>query len=213
MPCKRNCARPFAICAMHARRLTRCRKGSTASARPWPCRSSLPMMLSGFLRRQELRAALRAMANAGQRALLLEDPAFADACLEQPAALSGLHPQHGEGEAKDQGNQDFILVEAVKKRRLETLFAPQLAEIDAMEETIAQANMIADIARNDLQLHSGMEPRAFGEFVKPVETKANAPWLRRSTDFNGKEIVVVIDTGGGPAKVATPDQVRDGLFF
>jgi hypothetical protein len=47
-----------------------------------------PKDVVGFLRRQELRAALRNM-DAGQRALLLKDPAFADAMLEQPPALSG----------------------------------------------------------------------------------------------------------------------------
>jgi hypothetical protein len=43
----------------------------------------------GFLRRQELRATLRTM-DTGQRELTLNDPAFADAMLEQPPVLSGL---------------------------------------------------------------------------------------------------------------------------
>ena len=100
-----------------------------------------PKDVVGFLRRQELRAALR-LANAGQRALLLEDPAFADAMLEQPPVLSGLQPQQI-GKDKDEGNQDFLLVEAAKKRRLELLFAPQLAEIAELEGTIAEAAQIA----------------------------------------------------------------------
>jgi hypothetical protein len=167
----------------------------------------------GFLRRQELRAALRSAANTGQRTLLLEDPTFADAMLEQPAALSGLHPQHGEGEAKDQGNQDFILVEAVKKRRLESLFAPQLAEIGEMEKIISEANMIADIARVDLQSNSGMDSRVFAEFVKPVENKANAPWLRHDKDWDGHDRIIVVDVENHRGRVATPDEVRDGVFF
>jgi hypothetical protein len=166
----------------------------------------------GFLRRQELRAALRASANAGQRALLLEDPAFADAMLEQPAALSGLQPQQI-GEAKDQGNQDFLLVEATKKRRLESLFAQELAQIDAMEKTIAEANMIADIARVDLQSHSGMEPRVFGEFVKPVETKVNAPWLRRDKDWDGNDRIIVVDVANHTGHVATEREILDGKYY
>jgi hypothetical protein len=161
----------------------------------------------GFLRRQELRTALRTMSS-GQRALHLANPAFADAMLEMPPVLSGLHPVEG------QPGEDSSLVETTKEQRLGSLFGPQLAEISELEKTIAEANMIANLARGDLKLHSGMDDqRVFEEFVKPIETKANAPWLRRSTDFNGKEIVVVIDTGGGPAKIATPDQVRDGRFF
>jgi hypothetical protein len=172
-----------------------------------------PADVVGFLRRQELRAALRAAANTGQRTLLLEDPTFADACLEQPAALSGLHPQHGEGDAKDQGNQDFLLVEATKKRRLESLFAPQLAEIEEMEKIISEANMIADIGRNDLQLHSGMEPRVFNEFVRPVESKANAPWLRRMKDANGIERDHVIDVEAHRSHVASEREILDGKHY
>jgi hypothetical protein len=141
----------------------------------------------GFLRRQELRAALRSMANARQRALLLEDSAFADAMLEQPPALSGLQPQQI-GEAKDEGNQDFLLVEATKKRRLETLFAPQLEEIAELEKTVSEANMIADLARVDLKLHSEMDDRTFADFTKPIEGRQSAPWLRRFTE-NGIEVI------------------------
>jgi hypothetical protein len=171
-----------------------------------------PSDIVGFLRRQELRAALRATANAGQRALLLEDADFCDAMLEQPPALSGLQPQQI-GEDRDQGNEDFLLVEAAKKRRLESLFAPQLAEIDAMEKTIAEANMIADIARVDLQSNSGMDSRVFAEFVKPVESKANAPWLRKDKDWDGNERIIVIDLQNHRGRVATEDEIRDGVFF
>jgi hypothetical protein len=165
----------------------------------------------GFLRRQELRAALR-MANAGQRAMLLEDENFADSLLEQPAALSGLQPQQI-GTDKNQGNQDFLLVEAVKKRRLESLFAPQLAEIDAMEKTIAEANMIADLARVDLQSNSGMDSRVFAEFVKPVESKQNAPWLRKDKDWDGNERTIVIDVQNHRSHVASEREILDGKFY
>jgi hypothetical protein len=167
----------------------------------------------GFLRRMELRTALRSMENSGQRELLLQDPAFADAMLEQPPVLSGLQPQQI-GEDKSKGNQDFLLVEAAKKQRLESLFAPQLAEIAELEGTVAEANMIADLARVDLQSSSGMEPRVFAEFVKPVEAKQNAVWLKRDTDLKGNAIVRVFDPANHTAfPIATADQVRDGVFF
>lgn len=50
-----------------------------------------PADVVGFLRRQELRATMRTM-DRGPRALLLQEPAFADAMLEQPPILSGLDP-------------------------------------------------------------------------------------------------------------------------
>jgi hypothetical protein len=165
----------------------------------------------GFLRRQELRAALRSMANAGQRALLLKDPAFADAMLEQPPALSGLQPQQI-GEDKAEGNQDFLLVEAAKKRRLESLFAPQIAEIDELEKTISEANMIADLARVDLKLHSEMDDRQFTEFVKPIENRQSAPWLVQVGDTVMR---VRPEKRGTPEyhTPATPDELRDGVKF
>lgn len=87
-----------------------------------------PKDVVGFLRRQELRAALRSM-DPGQRAVLIEDPAFADAMLEQPPALSGLLPA------------EKFLVDQVREKRLENLFAAQIGEIDELEKTVADANM------------------------------------------------------------------------
>jgi hypothetical protein len=170
-----------------------------------------PNDVVGFLRRQELRAALRAAANTGQRELLLDDPTFADACLEQPAALSGLQPQQI-GDDKSKGNQDFILVEAVKKRRLETLFAPQLAEIKDLEKTIAEATEIFDLSLVDMKLHSGMDDRTFTEFVAPIMNRKNAPWLVK----NGDAIVRVRPELKGTPQLnqpATADEIADGKFY
>jgi hypothetical protein len=165
-----------------------------------------PADIRGFLARQELRSALRAAANTGQRALMLQDPAFADACLEQPAALSGLHVVEG------QPGEDASLLETTKKQRLETLFGPQLEEIDALEGTIAEANMIADLARNDLKLHSEMDDRTFIEFIRPVEAKQNAVWLRKYME-NGVEVIRVVDLENHRARVATEREILDGKYY
>jgi hypothetical protein len=166
-----------------------------------------PADVVGFLRRQELRAALRAAANTGQRALLLQQPEFADAMLEQPPALSGLHPVEGAP------SEDASIVDNAKEQRLGSLFGPQLAEISEMEKTIAEANMVADLARVDLQSSSGMEPRAFAEFVKPVESKQNAPWLRKDKDWDGNERIIVIDLQNHSGRVATEREILDGRFY
>jgi hypothetical protein len=155
----------------------------------------------GFLRRQELRATLRSV-DAGQRALLIAgDSAFADALLEQPAVVSGLLAA-----------ENFI-VENAKEQRLGSLFGSELAEIEEMERIISEANMIADLARVDLQSHSGMEPRVFGEFVKPVELKAGALWLTRMKDAAGNEVPHVIDVEAHRAHVATEREILDGKFY
>jgi hypothetical protein len=153
----------------------------------------------GFLRRQELRAAMRTMER-GPRALLLQDPAFADAMLELPPILSGLVPD------------EQFLVDAIKETRLKTLFAPQLAEIDALADTVAEARAIVDIAHNDLKSESGMQEHVFNEFVKPIEAKQGAPWLRRAVE-EGREVVRVVDLDRGVGRVATEREILDGKYY
>jgi len=72
--------------------------------------------------------------------------------------------------------------------------------------------MIADLARNDLKLHSEMDDRTFTEFVKPIESKANAPWLQRYVE-NGREVVRVVDLENHVARLATPEEVLAGKFY
>jgi hypothetical protein len=157
-----------------------------------------PADILGFLRRQEIRTVLRGM-DEGQRAVLLaSNPEFIDSMLEQPA-LSGSVP-----------NQ---IIEAAKKERLAGLFGPQLAEIAELEATIAEANMIANLARNDLKLHSGMDDqRVFEEFVRPVETKAGAQWKRKYIE-NGVEVWRIIDLENHVARNATPSELRDAKEY
>jgi hypothetical protein len=159
-----------------------------------------PADVVGFLRRQELRAALRTM-DAGQRAVLIaQDPMFADAMLEQPPSLSGLLP-----------GENFV-VENAKEARLGALFGPQLAEIGELEKVVAEANMIADVARVGLQSSSQMEWPAFNEFVKPIENRQGAPWLLKSGD---QVVRVRPELKGTPQlhQPATEQEIRDGVYY
>jgi hypothetical protein len=166
----------------------------------------------GFLRRQELRSVLRTM-DAGQRAMHLNDPSFADAMLELSPVASGLFlAEDFEGTVSPEIQRDRDIVAAAKEKRLAGMFAPQLAEIAELESTIAEANMIADVARVELQSSSGMEWPTFNEFTKPIELKANAPWLRRFTE-EGREVVRVIEPGTSTARIATEREVLDGKFY
>jgi hypothetical protein len=159
-----------------------------------------PADIVGFLRRQELRAAMRTM-DRGERAVLIaNDAAFADALLEQPPSLSGLV-----------AGEKFI-VDNAREQRLGALFGPQQAEIEALEETIKQANMIADLAHNDLKLHSEMDDRAFTEFVRPIENRQGAPWLVKHGDTVTR---VRPELRGTPGlhQPATPEEIANGVFF
>jgi hypothetical protein len=154
----------------------------------------------GFLRRQELRATLRGM-DTGARALAIaNDESFADALLETAPVVSGLLPA------------EKFIVDAAREKRLESLYGPQLAEITELEATVTDANMIANLARNDLQLHSAMEPREFNEFVKPIENRQAAPWLLK----NGDAIVRVRPELRGTPQLhqpATPEEIREGVYY
>jgi hypothetical protein len=167
----------------------------------------------GFLKRQELRSVLRSM-NAEQRAMHLNDPSFADAMLETAPLVSGLFlAEDFKGTVSAEIQRDRDIVAAAKEKRLAGMFAPQLAEIEELEKTVSEANMIADLARNDLKLHSGIEDqRVFEEFIRPVEAKQNAPWLRKYTE-EGKEVIRVVDLENHRARVATEREILDGKYY
>jgi hypothetical protein len=159
-----------------------------------------PADILGFLRRQELRQTLRSL-DAGQRAVLLAgNPAFADAMLETDPLVSGLLPA------------EAFIVETAKEQRLGSLFGSQLAEIDELEKTIADASMIFDLALVDLKASSEMDDRTFTEFSTPIMNRQGAPWLRRYTE-DGKEVIRVIDLQNHSARIATEREVLDGKFY
>lgn len=163
----------------------------------------------GFMRRAELRSVLRSM-TADQRAMHLNDPQFCDAMLELPPLASGLFlAEDFKGTIPPEVQRDRDIVAAAKEKRLAGMFAPQLAEIAELEGTIAEANMIADVARVDLQSNSGMEWPAFNEFTKPIELKTATHWLRKDSDGT----IRVIDLENHRARVATEREILDGKYY
>ena len=106
-----------------------------------------------------------------------------DAVLEQAAWVSGIN-------TFDPG--ELALYEGAKAERLRDLHGPLLdaiAERDAIE---SEAQMILDVAHNDLKMHSGLDDRAFADFAKQVESGINALWLKRDKDAAGNEVVYVL---------------------
>ena len=128
----------------------------------------------GFLRRQELRQALRSTTDRGARALLLQQPEFIDAMLEQPAILSGLLPT------------EQFLIELHKGNAAENSLRPAIGRNRLARRVIAEARAITGVAYNDLKAKSGMPEHAFNELVEPIEARKNAPWLKRSVE-DGQE--------------------------
>jgi hypothetical protein len=166
----------------------------------------------GFLRRQELRQTLRTM-DTGQRELALNDPAFADAMLETAPLVSGLFlAEDFKGTVSAEIQRDRDIVAAAKEKRLAGMFGPQLAEIDALAETIAEARAITGVAYNDVRAESGMQEHVFNEFCKPIEARQNAPWLKKYTE-NGVEVIRVVDLENHAARIATEREILDGKYY
>lgn len=104
----------------------------------------------GFLRRQGLRAALKGMTLGERQALLTGANAnveFVDAALDQHPVLSGFA----------NNPMEMQIFAAAQEDRLHSLFGPQLAEI---ETTIAEAELIANVARGDISRRSGVTASA-----------------------------------------------------
>lgn len=154
--------------------------------------------------RRELRTILRSM-DRGQRALLLSgagaDADFQDAMLEKNPVMSGLMPE------------EKFLVDAAREQRLAGLYGPQQAEISELQNVIAEANMIFDVALGQLKLHSAMDDRDFNDFVAPIMSRRDAPWLVRHGD--GPVMRVRPEFTGTPQlhQPATAEEIADGIFF
>jgi hypothetical protein len=73
--------------------------------------------------------------------------------------------------------------------------------------------MVANVVRSDIAADSGLEQREFEAEAKAVESGINALWLRKDKDANGNERIIVVDVENHRSRVATSDEIRDGVFF
>jgi hypothetical protein len=151
------------------------------------------------MERAEIRAFIRGLSDKDRIAALLQqpDPKVLDAVLDAPAALSGVPEQH---------------YAAAKAAREEQLFGAQLAEIDALQAVVDEANAAATIARTDLATVVGMDHASFDQIMLPIENKTAAPWLVR----NGETVLRVDPTKRGTAEFQLPasiEEIREGKFY
>lgn len=157
--------------------------------------------VAGALARQEIRSALRGMSLADRAALLVgddADPRFVDAVLEQPPLLSGTPKE---------------LYERALTQRLEGLFKAEIAEGEALDTEIAEAEAALTVAKQDLARASGLPQHEFEKVATEVYAKRDAPWLKRTTDIEGNAMVVVVPLKGGAGRIAGPEDLRDGKYY
>jgi hypothetical protein len=157
--------------------------------------------VAAALLRGEMRAHLRNMSIGDKAALLMgdkADPSWVDAALEGPAVLSLV---------------DAGMYEQVREQRLETLFAAESAQAEALGDEIAEADAILTLAKQDIATASGLQPYEFTKLVEEVDSKRDAVWLRKERNERGESVVIVVPIAGGPARLATADEQRDGQYF
>jgi hypothetical protein len=93
---------------------------------------------------------------------------FVAAALEQHPVLSGFA----------NNPMETKIFAAIQEERFQSLFGPQLGEIAEIDTAIADAEMIERGPRGHFGC-SGLQPQQFEQVAKPIESKANGPWIRR----------------------------------
>jgi hypothetical protein len=157
--------------------------------------------MAGALLRQEMRGAVKGMSLSERAAILLgdhADVAFVDAVLEASPILSGL---------------DSSLYEGVREQRLEGLFGAESLEAESLSTQIQESNAIFELARQDIEGASGLQPYEFAALAKAVAERKDAVWLKRERDMNGAERVIVLEPKSAKTRLAEPDDLRDGKFY
>lgn len=150
----------------------------------------------GAIERMEARTFIYNLPNEKKVHLLLDknaDPFLVDAILDKPAAMSGVPDQ---------------FYQQAKTTREEQLHGPLLREIEAAESVRAEAVNAATIARGDLMNVLELDQRAFDRIMAPIDNRQDAPWLQKM----GGDVVVIVP-GDSTAKRATPEQLRDGIYY
>lgn len=154
-----------------------------------------PSNLAAALERQEIRGSLDM--NARQSiALTTNDRRVLDAMVTAPPELSGFT-----------GNLAQV-AEQVEARYLELTYGNEIAEIEATEAVLAEADAALQIARNDLMFAAEIEHRDFETVMRPIENGLGRPWLKRE----GARVVVV-NPGESSYPDATPHDLATGVYY
>jgi hypothetical protein len=158
--------------------------------------------IAAAFRRMEIRTFLRDMKPDQQTQYFAKysdnlPVEIAQAMIELPAELSGIsQSRHG------------LLTE----RALNAQFGDAISEIKELEQAIDAAESAVEAARDEVRIEVGInDPAKFNELAAPIEAKHAAPWLRRMR-WNGTEEIRTMDMEAGIARLATPEEIANGVF-
>jgi hypothetical protein len=99
-------------------------------------------------------------------------------------------------------------------RALEAQHGAEIAEITELEEGIAVAESAVETGRDEVRLEAGvLDERTFNEMAAPIETKYDAPWLRRRKGADGGDEIRVVDLDQRIERLATPEEIATGIEY
>ena len=156
----------------------------------------------GHMIDREYRELFRGMDRADRTRLLLEtkDAGLLAAALRVAPELSGI----------DQGDEQFA--KHVEDRYFQMTAGDRLAEIEATESELAEAEAFYLTARVQLQNAAQMDSRNFDRLAGPIEKQVNAPWIKR--DGTGRVLCVEVDANGHASyRDATSEEIADGVEY
>ncbi|MGH9562042.1 MAG: hypothetical protein ACRD3S_11370, partial [Terracidiphilus sp.] len=157
--------------------------------------------LQGHIEKMELRTFLRSMSPQDRAQLVMstEDIRFLEAMLTAPPELSGLTGVQRE------------LADKIEARYIAMKHPDALAEIEEIEEAVAAAADIAQVARGQIRNTVDMSEREFEAVAGPVERKVGAPWLIKD---GARTLVCEVDQSGVASYHAASEwELAEGVAY
>jgi hypothetical protein len=160
--------------------------------------------VAAAFRRREIRTFLREMKGSEQKNYFARygddlPGEVAMAILEMPPEFSGV----------PKSRHDLLTTKALAAQH-----GPEIAEISELAEAVMAAESAVETGRNEVRLEVGvLDEREFNELAAPVEAKQDAPWLKRSKGPNGADEIRVVDLDRGIERLATPEEIANGMEY
>jgi hypothetical protein len=154
--------------------------------------------LFGAIQTMEIHQLSRSLKPLEREALMMTttDVRLLEATVTSPPELSGFSAN------------DRAVIDKIEARYIELKHPAEVAEIEALESLAAEAEAIAQVARNELRSVAGLSAQEFDSVARKVEA---AVWLVGET---GREQVCEPGPDGTATyRAATPDEVASGVRY
>jgi hypothetical protein len=154
-----------------------------------------PTNVAAALERQEIRAWVRTLDHGVRQSVVLatKDRRILEALLSAPPELSGI--------------MDVVLAGKIEDRYIELVYPNELAELEALDSVVAEAETAISIAYNELRQVADMHPHDFDEMMRPIETIR--PWLTSDST----QVVEVGADGKASYRKASQEDIDNGVRY